>query len=142
MSDQAPTSYWIEDPRPIAADAPYTFFLPSVEEVQAIEVGDLVKLAFQYEGDIEKWGGERMWVTVTSIDGDELAGNLSNEPDEPQSPLKLNDQVSFSRPWALAIVWAEGKQGGSKVTTATMTWTSERRATLRSASSSIATIAG
>ena len=103
--------YWIEDPRPIAARAPYTFFLPSAEELGALEEGDLVKLLFEYGIEVEKWGAERMWVTVTAIEGDEVVGALANVPDEPRSPLSLGDSIRFLRQHALAVLWAEGKDG-------------------------------
>jgi len=104
MSTHEP-SYYIGDPGPIAAGAPYTFFLPSSEELAAIQAGDLVKLLFQYEQQIEKWGAERMWVTVEGHDGELLWGSLSNEPDEPTSPLKHGDRIEFERRQILAIVW-------------------------------------
>lgn len=111
MNGGESTEYWIEDPRPIAARAPYTFFLPSPEELQAIEVGDLIKLLFEYSIEAEKWDAERMWVTVTSLDGDEVGGRLANIPDEPRSPLSLGDPIKFNRHDALAVLWAEGKRG-------------------------------
>lgn len=37
------TNYTIMDPRPIAAEAPYSFFLPHEVELAALRVGDLVK---------------------------------------------------------------------------------------------------
>ena len=94
------------DPRPIAAEAPYTFFLPSTPEIAAVGKGDLVKLIFEYEGETEQWAAERMWVTVESVEGDELRGVLSNQPDEPRSPVKEGDPVVFERYQILAIVWA------------------------------------
>jgi len=111
MTRQEPEGYWIDDPRPIAARAPYTFFLPSPAELQAIEVGDLVKLLFEYGIEAEKWDAERMWVTVTSIEGNEAVGRLDNEPDEPRSPVRLGDFIGFDRRHALAVLWAEGKHG-------------------------------
>jgi hypothetical protein len=74
-------------------EAPYTFFLPHPWLVTAIRVGDLVKLGFEYEDPGEKWGGERMWVEVTKIEGDHFEGQLANEPDEPI--LKYRQQVIF-----------------------------------------------
>lgn len=110
MSGDEKRGYFIADPRPIAARAPYTFFLPSAAEVDAIGVGDLVKLMFEYEHQTEKWGGERMWVTVEAVDDDGLSGHLSNEPDEPTSPLAFGDTIHFNRRDALAINWARPDQ--------------------------------
>lgn len=39
--------YTLDDPRPIAEGAPYTFYLPSTEEIAAVGPGDLVKLLFE-----------------------------------------------------------------------------------------------
>lgn len=104
MSDERP-HYFIADPRPIAAGAPYTFFLPSAAEIAAIGVGDLVKLMFEYEHQTEKWGGERMWVKVGGYEGERLWGSLANEPDEPTSFLRHGEKIEFQRHHALAIVW-------------------------------------
>ena len=97
--------YDILDPRPIAAEAPYTFFLPSPSEIAAVGKGDLVKLLFDYAHQTEKWASERMWVIVGSCDGDDLRGVLDNNPDEPTSPLKAGDQLAFKRHDILAIEW-------------------------------------
>jgi hypothetical protein len=97
--------YDILDPRPIAAEAPYTFFLPSPLEIAAVGKGDLVKLLFDYHHRTEKWAAERMWVIVESCDGDDLWGVLDNNPDEPTSPLKAGDQFAFKRHDILAIEW-------------------------------------
>ena len=98
-------SYAVLDARPIAADAPYTFFLPSQSELAAVGKGDLVKLLFDYPHETEKWAAERMWVIVESAQGDELQGVLDNHPDEPTSPLKAGDSVMFNRHAILSIQW-------------------------------------
>jgi hypothetical protein len=97
--------YEILDPRPIASEAPYTFFLPSPSEIAAVSKGDLVKLLFDYPHQTEKWAAERMWVIVESADADDLRGVLDNNPDEPTSPLKAGDQLLFKRHDILAIEW-------------------------------------
>jgi len=98
-------AYEILDPRSIAAEAPYTFFLPSPSEIAAVSKGDLVKLLFDYPHQTEKWAAERMWVLVESTDADDLRGVLDNNPDEPTSPLKAGDQLLFKRYDILAIQW-------------------------------------
>jgi hypothetical protein len=98
-------AYEILDPRPIAAEAPYTFFLPSPSEIAAVSKGDLVKLLFDYPHQTEKWAAERMWVIVESADAEDLRGVLDNNPDEPTSPLKAGDQLLFKRHDILAIEW-------------------------------------
>jgi hypothetical protein len=99
-------SWSLADPRPIAQSARYTFFLPGPREVAAIGVDDDVKLIFGYHHPTETWGAERMWVTVTRVEGDTLFGNLANVPDEPTSPLTLGQAVVFARSHVLAINWA------------------------------------
>jgi hypothetical protein len=102
--------YYIEDPRPIAADAPYTFFRPSAEELVAIGPRDLVKLLFQYTHETETWAAERMWVRVQQVEGDHLSGTLANQPDERTSRLALDDTITFELFHVLAIVWDKPEQ--------------------------------
>lgn len=109
----AHASYDILDPRPIAANAPYTFFLPSPSEIAAVGKGDQVKLLFNYPHQTGKWAAERMWVTVESCDRDKLQGVLVNQPDEPTSPLKPGDQLAFNRHDILSIEWDNPKAAPS-----------------------------
>lgn len=102
--------YTILDPRPLAAAAPYTFFLPSPQELAAIDKGDVVKLLFEYSHETEKWGTERMWVIVESVDDQELKGVLDNRPSEPTSPLQVGDEVAFKRRDTLAICWEDSER--------------------------------
>ena len=100
--------YEIEDPRPIAAAAPYTFHLPSENELLAVSPGDLVKLIFRSIPDSSEWGAERMWVIVTAAKGASLTGTLDNQPrDMPQ--LKVGDRVTFTRGQIIDIDWGEGR---------------------------------
>jgi hypothetical protein len=97
-------SYEIIDPRPIAAQAKYTYFLPHAVELDAIESGDLVKLAFSAIPASEKWGGERMWVRVTSLDREMLEGTLESQPDDmPQ--LDAGALVAAPRTHLLDIIF-------------------------------------
>lgn len=105
MTAIAAPAYTVGDPRPIAADAPYTFFLPSKAELEALGPGDLVKLMFEYTHAVEEWAGERMWVTVKRVDGDHLYGVLDNDPYEPTAPVLLGDAVEFERHQIIAIMW-------------------------------------
>lgn len=97
--------YEIEDPRPVAADAPYSFYLPSADQVSAVAVGDLVKLIFRSVPASREWDAERMWVIVTAADEPRLTGTLDNHPrDMPQ--LKAGDPVTFDRWHIIDIDWS------------------------------------
>jgi len=75
MSLSDSLGYVLLDPRPIAAGAPYTFFLPSSDEIAAIAGGDLAKLMFEHVLAGREWGVERMWVKVDGVQADKLTGN-------------------------------------------------------------------
>jgi hypothetical protein len=72
--------FHLRDGDEAAAESPYTFFIPLREERVEVVVGDLVKLGFEYEWETEEYGGERMWVIVTSKSGLEFSGSLDNQP--------------------------------------------------------------
>lgn len=81
MSDQGlPPGIALKDPRPIAAEAPYTFFLPHQVELEALKPGDGVKAIFhQTEGET-KYDAERMWVLIERVDDDTAYGTLDSDP--------------------------------------------------------------
>jgi hypothetical protein len=105
MSTHDFPAYDLADPRPFAANAPYTFFLPTLDELAAVAPMDIVKLMFDYTHQTERWPTERMWVTVGETDGDVLRGALCNSPDEPTSPLSPGDVIVFQRHHIIAIQW-------------------------------------
>jgi len=76
-------------------EAPYTFFLPHPAVVDAVQVGDVVKLGFEYDEPGEKWAAERMWVHIDRIEGDKYVGRLDNEPEE--NFLEYGQEVAFHR---------------------------------------------
>lgn len=88
-------------------EAPYTFSLPHPDYIDALEVGDHAKVGFEYDPPGEKYGGERMWVLITEIDGDRYRGTLDNEPEEPI--LAHGDKVEFERKHILDVDYADGK---------------------------------
>lgn len=99
--------YAIEDPRPVAAEAPYTFDLPSENELLAVAPGDIVKLMFR-SIPAGRWDVERMWVIVTEGHGADLTGVLDNHPsDMPQ--IKVGDRVTFDREHIIDIRWDEDR---------------------------------
>ncbi|WP_165356582.1 DUF2185 domain-containing protein [Sphingosinicella sp. BN140058] len=101
MSD----AFVLLDPQAIAADAPYTFFLPAPEQYAAIGPGDQVKLMFEHAPEAQDYQVERMWVTVTAADGLVLHGTLDNMPYEPNAILKFGDPIVFDRHHVIAIRW-------------------------------------
>jgi hypothetical protein len=108
-------SYALRDPRPTAAEAPYTFFLPSAAEIAAVGEGDLVQLIFEYFHEIEKWGAERMWVTVKEASQDCLVGLLDSSPYEPTSPLKAGDSIAFERHLIIDMIWENPKRAPKRL---------------------------
>ncbi|MEQ1550323.1 DUF2185 domain-containing protein [Sphingorhabdus sp.] len=103
MSAEHPYELIVADER--AADAPYTFFVPTWSERERISVGDLVKLGFEYLWDTEEFSGERMWVEVLKKDSSSLTGALKNEPSE--RGLQFDQIVEFELKNVIAIEWQE-----------------------------------
>lgn len=98
--------YEIEDPRPTAREAPYTYYLPSENELLAVQPGDIAKIIFRSIPGGDRFDAERMWVIVTAAEGDTLTGSLDNQPaDMPQ--LKPGDSVTFKRWQIIDIDWAD-----------------------------------
>lgn len=101
-------TYTLEDPRPIARDSPYTFYLPTKDHIKAIRIGDVVKLVFIGKPNGLIHNAERMWVTVTKRNDERLEGHLDNNPyDMPQ--LKAYDLIFFSDFQIIDIQWNEEK---------------------------------
>lgn len=94
----------IDDPRENAAVAPYTFFLPSENELLAIVPGDQVKIIVRSHPPSPEWDAERMWFTVTVASGEHLTGTLDNQPhDIPQ--LLPGAMLRFRRSDVTDIIW-------------------------------------
>lgn len=100
------SNYTIRDPRPDALAAPYTFFLPHEIELAALRVGDLVKMAFEWELPVVEYEAERMWVTIMQIGSSQLMGTLDNEPYE-KDRMNVGDAVYFQRHNILAVQFAD-----------------------------------
>jgi hypothetical protein len=71
-----------------AKKSPDTFWIPPLEERQALKKGNLVKLMFKFED-----GVERMWVVVEGHEGPFYCGKLDNGPISSQ--LECGDAVLF-----------------------------------------------
>ncbi|MDE2561971.1 MAG: DUF2185 domain-containing protein [Sphingomonadales bacterium] len=89
----------------LAAKAPYTFFIPSREEREAVVPGAMVKLVFEYLWDGRKLNGERMWVKVTHVQGQEMTGLLDNRPYE--EGLEEGMVVNFAPANVVEIEWGD-----------------------------------
>lgn len=99
-------AYTLDDPRPLAVESPYTFWLPSAEELAALAPGDLVKLIFRPIERGRKWGAERMWVTIEHAEGEALEGRLDNDPED-MPGLSCGDRIRFERHQVIDRIWAE-----------------------------------
>lgn len=101
-------SYVVDDPRPIAEAAPYTYFLPSENELLALRPGDLVKATLRSVPPSPQWDAERMWIEIVLIDGNRLVGELRNVPnDMPQ--LSFGDTIALHRHDVIDIEWEDGR---------------------------------
>lgn len=103
-------SWMLDDPRPTAAMAPYTFYLPSTERIAAIGPGDQVKAIFRPAPANRRYDAERMWLTVIEAGPEHLTGTLDNDPlDIPQ--LRAGMSIVLPRSHVIDIDWAEGHEG-------------------------------
>lgn len=111
MSDDGiklPPGIKLEDPRPIAASAPYTFEMPWPEEVASLGPGDYAKAIFLGIDAEGKPCAERMWVTIERIANGLVIGRLGNEPlDMPA--IKLDDPVRIPMTHVIACSYQTGK---------------------------------
>lgn len=106
MTTPKSPGYVLLDPRPIAAHAPYTFFLPDAAETAAIASGDLAQLMFEHIPAGQEWGVERMWVKVDTATDSELTGALVSKPFEATASVREGDPVTFARHQVIGISWA------------------------------------
>lgn len=89
---ELPPGIALVDPRPVAAEAPYTFDMPHPAQLAAIGPGDLVKAIFeQLDGETE-YSAERMWVEIEAMDEFGITGKLANTPAD-MPLLKIGDLV-------------------------------------------------
>lgn len=107
MSDAGlPPGIALRDPRPVAAEAPYTFQLPFPMELEALKPGDGVKAIFyQTEGET-KFDAERMWVLIERIEGGVVFGTLDSDPAD--MPL-IEEGMPVAVPLTHVISTAFGK---------------------------------
>lgn len=74
----------LEDCEAAARQHPETFKRPTPKQIDAIAVGDLVRLHFVLQGpmaeDPDAPRAERMWLEVCKREDDRWLGHLTNEP--------------------------------------------------------------
>lgn len=110
MSDRPdlPVGIALNDPRPIAAEAPYSFYLPLPQELAALEPGDMIQAIFRETAGGRKYEAERMWVTVETIADGHVSGRLCNTPFDMPS-LKLDDWLRIPLTHVITVQFQEGK---------------------------------
>lgn len=77
---ELPDGIELEDPRPIAAANPYTFFMPHPDELAALKPRDGIKAIFHQPDCGGEYDTERMWVLIERIEDGDVIGTLDNEP--------------------------------------------------------------
>lgn len=77
---EIPEGIELDDPRPIAAGAPYTFFMPHPLELAALQPRDCIQAIFHQPGCEGEYDTERMWVLIERIEDGDVIGTLDNEP--------------------------------------------------------------
>lgn len=91
--------YYIICSKTTAEKNPDTFKIPSKEQIDAIEIGQCVKLIFTFINEEDEKVSERMWVLVKHIiksNGQtRYVGELSNDPFSKNKYLNLGDTVYF-----------------------------------------------
>lgn len=75
-------------------ESPYTFYIPSRQIIDILEVGDVVKLIFVSETEVDGYAGERMWVEITHRNEENFKGTLANEPYN-LNDLKYGQEIIF-----------------------------------------------
>ncbi len=101
-----PDGISLQDPNPVAAEAPYTFFLPPPEHLDELREGDLIKAIFTDRDGGH--GAERMWVTIERVAQDYFVGTLSNQPDDMQN-LEEGDPVSIPKSHVIAALTGDNR---------------------------------
>jgi hypothetical protein len=95
--------YEVLDPRPIAASAPYTFFLPHDDVIAAISQGDLVQATIRSIPPSDQYDAERMWVRVKSTTPEWLEGKLESQPvDMPNLPVGAT--IRLRRSYVISVI--------------------------------------
>jgi len=105
---ELPPGIALNDPRPIAASARYTYEMPFAEEIEALEPEDGVKAIFRETAGGREFDAERMWVTIERIEDGFVVGKLDNDPFDMPS-MKAGDPVRLPLTHVIAVTFKAGK---------------------------------
>ncbi len=101
-------TYTILDCEKAYQQYPRTFVIPTKQEIEALQIGDFVKLIFRLAAPLaDNCQGERVWVEITKIAENGFYGTLCSVP-HVITELKENDTIFFS---ANQIATIYGKTG-------------------------------
>lgn len=101
-------AYVLDDPRPIASRAPYTYFLPSSARLAAVKPDDKVQLLFRSQAEFPKYDVERMWVRVDAMEGEHFVGTLESTPFDMPGLMK-GERVSFERFHMISVLFHDAE---------------------------------
>lgn len=104
---ELPEGIELEDPRPIAASAPYTFFMPHQVEIAALLPGDGAKFIFRQDDAPDGCAVERMWVLIERIEDGWVYAKLDNEPYD-MDRFKCGDAVALPLSHAISTNFSDG----------------------------------
>jgi len=75
------SEFYLEDVIEKNKQFPRTFLIPTQEEIDKLDIGDLIKLVFvMKKPQGNGCRAEKMWVRVTDIQKDKFTGMLDNDP--------------------------------------------------------------
>ena len=73
--------------------SPEIFYAPEIEDLRTnAKPGDFVKVCGN--GKPGEYSAERIWIEITHLDGDTIAGTVSSDPVD--HPLKYGDSISVN----------------------------------------------
>jgi hypothetical protein len=99
----------LDDPQLIAANAPYTFFLPPPTWLTALQPGDWVQAIFRPIPQDRKFDAERMWVRIERVLPNGITGILDTDPsDMPQ--LAVGAELFVPLDYVIDVQFADGHQ--------------------------------
>ena len=102
------SGYEIVDPRPIRAENPFSFYVPCQARLDALSIGDVVKIILSPDVNRRTPGHneitERLWVGVTAVDGEDLTGIMFSKPGMPRSlGIDEGGEIAFKRHHVIGI---------------------------------------